>query len=187
MFTSAAEKENSKLSSENSTAKRKSSGLISLEQRIFTTSGPVVFLAPLSISRHANADTFKSACLNLQSKNLGEYNKFSPNENSNRKASGFKKAISKPDQILYFTNALADFNCTYAEYEKTLSEDNILPPSTPNREKPPISTVKTALTKSVLKRSVGSTSIQNITHDSQAKSSETNEAESFDSDSSSNE
>ena len=136
MFTSASEKENSKLSSENSTAKRKSSGLISLEQRIFTTSGPVVFLAPLSISRHANAVTFKSACLILQSKNLGEYNKFTANENSNRKASGFKKAISKPDQILLFTNALADFNCTYAEYEKTLLEENILPPSTPNRDKP---------------------------------------------------
>jgi len=62
---------------------------------------------------------------------MDKFNKFSMDENSSRRTQSFKKAIPNQDQILSFTNALADFNCTLAEYEKIFQKIIFLLPRHP--------------------------------------------------------
>lgn len=108
---------------------RKSTTPATLEQRILLTSGPIVFLTPLSSQKVANKDSFKVSCSNLESKGLGKSGSFLTDENSSRSAAGFKKNLvpaESSEATLLFTNSLLDFNVTVAEFSKTLSEPNII-------------------------------------------------------------
>jgi len=112
----------------------KSPAPASLEQRILTTSGPIVFLTPLSASHLAKKDSFKNSCVYLESKGLGAYGKFPVDENSSRNASGFKKTAlheKSSAQELLMTNALFDFGVSLEVYAETFSKPNVILKTTP--------------------------------------------------------
>jgi len=164
-----ARKENSKLSLENSSEKRKSASKdVSLALRILQTPGQVVFCTPLVKSHHADPETFKAACETLASKKLGFQDSFLPSSTSSRKANGFSKAIPLTSDMLSFTNRLLEFDCTYDEYVQTLQQNIIPPPqSSATQKKNNKENQETKPTSS--KRALASTSIQNIMSDSRTK------------------
>lgn len=135
-FISKAALNKSKLTS-NSVASTSTSALkknITLELRILLMAGVIVFLSPLSKTKHATSESFGVSCKLLQGKGLGEFGNFLPSLTSTRSAKGFKKSAIPAhgsDEVILFTNALLDFGCSLSEFEATLSQENVLPPPTP--------------------------------------------------------
>ena len=159
-------KENSKLSSENSSEKRKSASKdVSLALRILQTPGQVVFCTPLVKSHHADPEKFQAACETLASKKLGFQDSFLPTPGSSRKANGFSKAIPLTCDMLSFTNRLPEFDCTYDEYVQTLDQKIIPHPQSQKKNNKENQESK----QTTSKRALASTSIQNIMSDSRAK------------------
>ncbi|CAF1001127.1 unnamed protein product [Brachionus calyciflorus] len=101
-----------------------------LQQRILLTPGSIVFLTPLSRTKHATSDSFSKSGKLLEEKGLGEYGSFLASSNSTRAAKGFKKLempTAGSEEELRLVNALFDFGCSLSQYEATLKQDIIQP------------------------------------------------------------
>ena len=101
-----------------------------LEYRILSQPGKIVFLTPLSTAKLCDQGTFLAACGKLVTKGLGTVGTFNANENSKRKSRGFSKlelpqAGSQEEQNL--ENILFDFGIDLKSYKDTFEKDNFLP------------------------------------------------------------
>lgn len=163
--------------------------VISLENRILSTPGPLVLLTPLSRAKHCTKTEFIIACKALVAKNLGTLNEKVRLEGATRASIGFQKSIvpKEPDQNAFFVNALFDFNCGIDVYSNTLTQDNILPPPPTPTGNTKENDDKVTNSKSsggmVKKRVFSQTSIENIANLQKNSRSEKNHEDSDDEDS----